>query len=225
MSRPSEIEFPPIDSADEDGLLMIGGRLSAPWLLAAYRRGIFPWPFDEAPLAPVAWWCPDPRAVIEWENFHVSRRLRTTINSNAFEVTMNRDFAGVLNGCAQPRGDGAGTWLTEPLQRAFADLHRLGHAHSVEAWREGRLVGGAFGLAIGGYFSAESMFFRRRDASKVALSHLVNHLRERGFTLLDIQVLTDHTHRMGATEISRNEFLRRLEQAVALTVAFDGTIC
>jgi len=199
---------------------MLGGQLNAAWLMAAYPRGIFPWPLDEAPHMPVAWWSPDPRAVIEFDNFHVSRRLQRTIRSGRFEVTIDRNFTGVIAGCAEPRGDGGGAWLTEPLQRAFLDLHRLGYAHSVEAWREHQLAGGVYGLSINGYFSAESMFYRERDASKVALAHLVERLRERRFELLDVQVLTDHTQRMGATEIPRHVFLQRLERALNAPARF-----
>ncbi len=215
-----EIRFPPIREADEDGLLMVGGELSAPCLLSAYRQGIFPWPMDDSDEFPLPWWCPDPRAIIELDGFHVSRRLAETIRSGKYTVTHDEAFADVIDGCAQPRGDGDVTWITPQLRRAFIELHELGHAHSVECWHAGELAGGVYGLAIGGFFAAESMFFRRRDASKVALAHLVEHLRRQGFELLDVQMWTEHTGRMGATEIAREDFLRRLERATTLTIQF-----
>lgn len=216
----SEIWFPPVTEADEDGLLMWGGELRPAWLLAAYERGIFPWPCDDDDSAPVPWWSPDPRAIIEFDEFHISRRLRATIASGKFDVTRDRDFAGVLDGCTHRREADGTSWLTPSLQRALLQLHASGHAHSVECWHGGRLAGGVYGIALGGYFSAESMFFRERDASKVALAALVGHVRERGFRLLDIQVVTDHTQSMGATEIARAEFLTRLDEALRLDVAF-----
>ena len=221
MTRSSDIQFPPVEQADEDGLLMLGGHLTTAWLLAAYRGGIFPWPLDESPATPTAWWCPDPRAVMEFDAFYISRRLGRTLRGNRFRVTFDRDFESVIRNCAQPREDGGGVWLTEPLQRAFAELHRQGFAHSVEAWRDDELVGGVYGFACGGFFSAESMFHRQRDASKVALAHLMRHLQTRGFTLVDVQVLTEHTARMGACEISRSEFLARLDQALTANVTFQ----
>lgn len=199
---------------------MLGGELSVPWLLAAYRRGIFPWPFDEDDRAPIPWWCPDPRAVIEWDDFHVSRSLARTMRSGTYQLTRDRAFANVIDACAEREDDG-GTWITPSLKSVFVELHELGYAHSVETWQQGQLVGGIYGLALGGFFSAESMFYRRRDASKVALAALVEHLQQRGFTLLDIQVWTEHTGRMGAREIPRARFLRRLKQAVTLPVTFS----
>jgi leucyl/phenylalanyl-tRNA--protein transferase len=189
--------------------------------LAGYCRGIFAWPCDDDDSAPVPWWSPDPRAIIELDDFHVSRRLRQTIASGKFAVTRDRDFAGVLNGCAHRRAEDGISWLTPSLQRAMLQLHAAGYAHSVECWLEGHLVGGVYGVALGGYFSAESMFFRERDASKVALAGLVDHLRKRGYALLDIQVATEHTLRLGATEISRRRFLQRLAAAQQLAVGWD----
>src|SRR5262249_4328220 len=157
----------------------------------AYRRGIFPWYGDDLP---VCWWSPDPRAVLELDGLHVSRRLRRTIRSGRFEVTVNRDFAGVIRGCAD-RPDG-GTWITADMIAAYEALPRLGHAHSVEVWQGGVLAGGLYGVAVGGLFAAESMFRRATDASRVALAHLVERLAARGFRLLDIQFLTEHTARL-----------------------------
>ena len=220
MGQQIDNPFPPLEQADAAGLIYVGGELSPPWLLAAYRRGIFPWPDGDAPDGAIPWWSPDPRAVIEWDNFHVPRRLRQTIRSGRFRVSIDEDFTGVVQGCAQPRRDDAGVWLTEPMQAAFIELHHLGHAHSVEVWQGDQLAGGIYGLALGGYFSAESMFHNARDASKVALARLVDHLRQRGFALLDIQILTEHTQRLGASEIPRAEFLSRLNESLAIDAAF-----
>ncbi len=210
--------FPPVEQASPEGLLALGGSLAPEWLLDAYQHGIFPWPFDED--APIAWWSPDPRAVIELDAFHVSRRLRRTLRSGRFQVTCDRDFAGVIAGCAAAPGRVGRTWITPAMVDAYTELFERGHAHSVEAWRDGRLAGGVYGVAIGGIFAAESKFYRSRDGSKVALAHLVAHLRARGYRLLDIQQLTPHTARLGAIEVPRDAYLRRLAEAVALRVSF-----
>jgi leucyl/phenylalanyl-tRNA--protein transferase len=211
--------FPPPDSADSEGLLGFGGELSPEWLLDAYRHGIFPWPITDFE-APLAWWSPDPRAIIEFERFHVSRRLRRTCRGGKFEITRDVDFAGVIRGCAMAPSRVGRTWLTPEMIEAYIRLHCLGHAHSVEVWHNHELAGGVYGVAIGGLFAAESKFYRVRDASKVALVNLVEHLRRQGFVLLDIQQLTPHTARLGATNIPRSEYLARLAVAVELPVAF-----
>jgi leucyl/phenylalanyl-tRNA---protein transferase len=200
--------------ADDMGLVAVGGDLRPERLLLAYRRGVFPW-YDEP--GPVLWWSPDPRAIFELDGLHVPRRLERTIRSGRFRVSVNLDFAGVIRGCADRE---EGTWITADMIRAYETLHRMGHAHSVEVWCEGELAGGIYGVAIGGFFAGESMFTRRRDASKVALVHLVERLRERGFQLFDIQLLTDHTRRLGAIEISRSQYLARLRETIALPVSF-----
>jgi leucyl/phenylalanyl-tRNA---protein transferase len=213
--------FPPAETVDEDGIVGFGGRLTPDWLLDAYQHGIFPWPagaFDR----PVAWWSPDPRAIIELDGLHVSRRLRRTIRGGRFTVTRDSDFISVIRGCATAPGRRGETWLNSRMIRAYIRLHELGHAHSVEAWCGDELAGGVYGVAIAGLFAAESMFHRRSDASKVALFHLVEHLRRRGYALLDIQQLTPHTARLGATEIPRIEYLRRLGEALKLPVTFPG---
>ena len=215
--------FPPVQQADEEGLLMLGGRLSPDWLIEAYRRGIFPWPiFGEA--GPMAWWSPDPRAVIELDRLHVSHRLRRTIASGRFEVTCDCDFVGVVAGCAEPRASDSGTWITPAMARAYQRLHELGCAHSVEVWCAGRLAGGIYGVALAGLFAGESMFHRAPDASKVALAHLVEHLKARGYGLLDIQQWTPHTGRMGAVEIRRREYLSRLAEALKLPATFGAKL-
>ena len=173
---------------------------------------------------PMFWWSLDPRAIIELDGLHVSRRLARTLRAGRFEVTCDRDFSGVIRGCAGGPGREGGTWITPRMIRAYRRMFALGHAHSVEAWHEGRLAGGVYGVAIGGLFAAESMFHHVRDASKVALARLVEHLRRRGYRLLDIQQLTPHTARLGATEIPRREYLARLADAVVLPVTFGDRI-
>ena len=202
------------EAANASGLVAVGGDLRPATLLDAYRHGVFPW-YDES--LPIAWWSPDPRALIPLDAFHVSRRLARTIRAGRFEIAINRDFAGVIRGCAD-RAEG--TWITPEMIVAYEHLHVLGHAHSVEAWRNGKLAGGVYGVGIGGFFSAESMFHRVSDASKVALTALVERLRARGFALLDVQMLNEHTATLGAVEIPRREYLRRLPNAVQMNVRF-----
>lgn len=214
--------FPPAEEVDPEGLVGFGGRLTPEWLLDAYQHGIFPWPVGD-PEAPIAWWSPDPRAIIELDRLHVPRRLARTIRSGRFEVGYDRDFPGVIRGCATAPGRTGQTWLTPEMIGAYIRLSKLGHAHSIEVWQDGRLAGGTYGVSIGGLFAAESMFYRVRDASKVALVHLVEHLRSRGYSLLDIQQLTPHVAQFGAVEIPRAEYLARLAKALSQPVTFgDG---
>jgi len=216
------VSFPDVRRADHDGFLMAGGELSEPWILEAYRRGIFPWPLVDENVAHLAWFSPDPRAIVELDGLHISRRLARRIRREEFRVTIDSHFAGVIAGCAAPRSDDALTWITAELAFAYTQLHRRGFAHSIEVWHNDQLAGGLYGVALGGVFSAESMFSRRRDASKVALAFLVGHLRERDFDLLDIQQITPHMSRMGATEISRHDYLRRLAIGLRKEVRFQG---
>jgi leucyl/phenylalanyl-tRNA--protein transferase len=210
--------FPPPTATTADGLLCVGGRLSPEWLLDAYRHGIFPWPMWDA--EPIAWWSPDPRAIIELDGLQISRRLRRTLRSGKFRVTSDRNFEGVIRGCATAGDRQDNTWLLPEMIAAYCRMHELGHAHSVEVWHGQQLVGGTYGIAIGGLFAAESMFHRMTDASKVAVAHLVEHLKRRGYELLDIQQWTPHTGRLGAVEIPRSEFLRRLADAVKQSATF-----
>jgi leucyl/phenylalanyl-tRNA--protein transferase len=203
------VPWVPPERADEDGFVGLGGNLNAPCLLRAYSEGVFPW-FNEG--NPILWWSPNPRAIFELDNFHVSRRLKRTILSGKYEVSFNRDFAAVIRGCAV-RAEG--TWITAAMIEAYERLQSMGHAHSVEAWHGGELAGGVYGVSIGAFFAAESMFYRQTDASKVALAALVQRLRERGFELLDTQFVTDHTRTLGAVEIPRSVYLRRLRAAIA----------
>jgi leucyl/phenylalanyl-tRNA--protein transferase len=220
LIRSRRIEFPPVETAGEDGLLMVGGELSASWMLEGYRRGIFAWPlcFDRKEV--LAWFAPDPRAILELNGLHVSRRLRRRIESAKFEVRVDTAFDDVVAACSLPRHRSDGVWITRRLAAAYHDLHAAGYAHSVEAWSEGKLAGGVFGIAVAGLFAAESMFHRETDASKVALFHLVERLRKRGFLLLDIQVWSQHTGSLGAIEIPRPEYHARLTQALASPVTF-----
>lgn len=212
--------FPPAESADEDGLIGVGGELSPEWLLDAYTHGIFPWPVGELD-EPMFWWSLDPRAILELDGPRISRRLQRTLRAGRFQVTRDQNFSGVIRGCAEGPGREGGTWITPRMIRAYTRMFELGHAHSVEVWREGQLAGGIYGLAVGGLFAAESMFHLVPDASKIALVHLVEHLRRRGYGLLDIQQLTPHTARLGAIEIPRREYLVRLAQAISSPVRFD----
>jgi leucyl/phenylalanyl-tRNA--protein transferase len=200
--------------ADADGLVAVGGDLSPARLLEAYRRGIFPW-FDED--GPYLWWSPDPRCILELNGLHVSRRLARTLRSGRFTVTFDRAFGEVICGCAdRPEG----TWISADMIEAYTQMHRLGFAHSVEAWRGEVLAGGVYGMALGGLFAGESMFARQRDASKVALVHLVERLRGRGFGVFDLQCINDHTERLGAVEIPRRRYLARLRRALQADVTF-----
>lgn len=191
------------------GLVAVGGDLSVPRLLLAYRSGIFPWSDD-----PLTWWSPDPRAIFELDRFHLPRSLARTLRSGRFHTTVNRAFRAVIAGCAAPAPGRAETWISPAFIEAYTALHAAGHAHSVECWQGETLVGGVYGVAVGGLFAGESMFHRVSDASKVALVALVARLRERGFALFDIQMLTPVTRQLGAVEIPRAEYLRRLAAAV-----------
>jgi leucyl/phenylalanyl-tRNA---protein transferase len=205
------------ERADENGLVAVGGDLEPETMLLAYRRGIFPW-FGLG--QPVCWWSPDPRAIIELDGLHVPRRLQRTRNSGKFTTTVNAAFDAVVAGCADRPPEE--TWITPEMVAAYRRLRERGHCHSVEAWLGGELAGGVFGVTVGGLFAGESMFHRRTDGSKVALCALVDRLRERGFLLFDVQFRTEHTTRMGAVEIPRSEYLRRLAAAVRTDVRFDG---
>ncbi|OGW62953.1 MAG: leucyl/phenylalanyl-tRNA--protein transferase [Nitrospirae bacterium RBG_16_64_22] len=186
----------------------------APDLLeAAYRRGLFPMAEEDGR---IAWYSPDPRGVFDLDRFHVPRRLERVIRSGRFEIGIDADFEAVIRACAGREE----TWLNEEMIAAYADMHRKGLAHSVEARREGRLAGGLYGVALGGAFMGESMFHVETDASKVCLAHLVERLRERGFVLLDTQFLTPHLARFGARWIPRSEYLRRLTHALTLDRRF-----
>ena len=205
------------------GLVAIGGDLLPESLIDAYSRGVFPWFNSDA--EPILWWSPEPRAVVPlvdsnakpWQGsatggLHVSRRLQRRLRAGHFEVTADRDFAAVIQGCAAPRKEGDGTWITPAMQRAYTTLHELGLAHSVEVWQEGELVGGVYGVSLGRMFFAESMFSARPDASKAGLARLAEHLVTRGFELLDCQIMNRHLESLGATPMPRDEFLARVRR-------------
>lgn len=204
--------FPPSSEAldDPNGLLAAGGVLDTATLLAAYRRGIFPW--YESP-QPVLWWTPDPRSVLFLEELHLSRSLRRSLRREHFYLSADQAFAQVVVACAAPRADQAGTWIGSQMLRAYTALHRAGWAHSVEVRGEdGALLGGLYGVAIGGAFFGESMFSRASDASKVALVALQHILRQRGFRFIDCQVESEHLNSLGARNLSRVDFENLLEQ-------------
>jgi leucyl/phenylalanyl-tRNA--protein transferase len=205
--------FPDPNLANPDGLVAVGGDLEVERLLAAYRNGLFPWTVD-----PISWWSPDPRGIIELDEVHVSRSLARVVKRGDFKVTRDEAFREVITACAeQRRGE---SWITEKFIEAYTRLHEQGHAHSVECWLNEKLVGGIYGVAVGGLFSGESMFHKEDNASKVALYHLVEHLKLRGYALFDIQMVTGATKPLGAIEISRNEYLRRLSHAVTKECLF-----
>ncbi|MEK6244465.1 MAG: leucyl/phenylalanyl-tRNA--protein transferase [Pseudomonadota bacterium] len=205
--------FPPVEAAlrDPNGLLCAGADLSAERLLAAYRRGIFPWYSGDEP---ILWWSPDPRMVLYCEELKVSRSLAKSMRNRGYRVTVDGCFEEILSGCSAARKDRAGTWLGKEMRKAYLALHRAGHAHSFETWQADKLVGGLYGVAIGRAFFGESMFSRATDASKVALVRLAETLRERGTPLIDCQQRTPLLASLGAREIPRRQFLRRLAALV-----------
>ena len=207
--------FPDPRQADADGLVAVGGDLSATRLLLAYRSGLFPWT-----VRPITWWSPDPRGIFELDGFHVPHSLAKVLRHGRFEITADRAFDEVIAGCAASAPGRRSTWITREFIAAYTELHRQGHAHSLECWREGRLAGGVYGVAVGGLFAGESMFHHVTDASKVALYHLVAHLRARGFQLFDVQMVTPITSRLGAVTIEREDYLRRLEAALTVEAKF-----
>jgi len=214
VSAPS---FPPVDSATPEGLLAVGGDLSSERLLAAYQHGIFPW---YNPGQPILWWSPDPRAVLYPEKLKISRSLRKTLKRGQLRVTFDSCFRDVMLACAAPREQfpGGGTWITDAMVEAYTRLHAMGYAHSIETWHENRLVGGLYGVALGGVFFGESMFARETDASKVALVVLVSKLRAWGFVLIDCQIPSAHLTSLGAEEIPRDAFLTELGLALKRSV-------
>ena len=213
--RPDSLSFPNLQTANREGLLALGGDLSVPRLLLAYRSGIFPWT-DE----PLTWWSPDPRAIFELERFHPPERLKSKLRNHPFTLTFDHAFASVIHACADPAPGRESTWISPRFIDAYIELHRAGHAHSVEVWQEGQLVGGVYGVAIAGFFAGESMFHRVSDASKIALCHLMEHLRAHKFELFDTQVLSPLTARLGAIEIRRRDYLERLASALRKPARF-----
>ena len=234
----SRLVFPDPRGTDSEGLVAIGGDLSIARLLLAYGSGIFPWTDN-----PITWWSPDPRAIFELDRnetaipphptlslgeratkcspgIHVSKSLARTIRKGAFRTTTDKAFRQVMEGCAAPAAGRGETWISSKFLQAYTRLHEQGHAHSLECWQNDNIVGGIYGVSIGGFFAGESMFHRVADASKVALFHLIEHLRQRGFMLFDIQVLTPITSKLGGITISRDQYLKRLGKAVQKKCSF-----
>ncbi len=211
---PKNLRFPPVHLASPDGLLAIGGDLRNERLLQAYRQGIFPW-YNSG--QPILWWSPDPRTVLFPHKLRISRSLRKTLRKQNFRITLDTDFKEVIQACAGPRraNPNGGTWITDEMLQAYCRLHEAGYAHSVETWLEEKLVGGLYGVALGGAFFGESMFSRVNDASKAAFVYLVRQLEAWSYTIIDCQLRTAHLLSLGAEEIPRKEFLVYLEQALA----------
>ena len=211
--RVDDVRFPPVELATPEGLLAVGGDLRVERLLEAYRHGIFPWYNDDQP---ILWWSPDPRAVLFPDKLHVSRSLDRTIRRGRFRVTLDTCFRDVMTHCAGPRPQypEGGTWITSAMLEAYSALHELGYAHSVETWKEGQLVGGLYGVALGGIFFGESMFTHVPDASKVALVSLVRQLQAWKFRIFDCQQPSRHVKTLGAEDIPRREFLNHLADAL-----------
>jgi leucyl/phenylalanyl-tRNA--protein transferase len=210
---PPDIGFPPTRLAETEpnGLLAVGGDLSTTRLLNAYRRGIFPWYNEDQP---ILWWTPAPRMVLYPDEFHVSRSLRRSMRQRDYSVGVNQAFAAVVEACAGPRAGANGTWLLPPMRAAYRALHAAGHAHSIEVWHQGELVGGLYGVAVGQVFFGESMFSRRDDTSKMALAFLAQLAAGQPYRVVDCQVYNPHLASLGAREISREAFEAILAEAV-----------
>ncbi len=200
-----DAQFPPVEQAEQepDGLLAVGGDLSVPRLLNAYKSGIFPW-YNEG--QPILWWSPDPRTILYPGRLRVSRSLHKRIRACGYTLTIDQAFQQVIAACAEPRKQQAETWISPEMQRAYVDLFRHNHSHSIEVWDENDLVGGLYGVAIGCVFFGESMFSRRNDASKIALAFLTKRLIAWGYKLIDCQIYSEHLSSMGAQEIQRVDF-------------------
>ena len=206
----NQLIFPPVHLAEPDGLLAIGGDLSTERLLLAYRNGIFPW-YEEDD---ILWWCPDPRFVLFPAEINISKSMRTLLKQNAFEFTINKAFKEVINNCKTiSRNDQGGTWITDDVKSAYISLHEAGYAHSAEAWLNGQLVGGLYGVRLGKKFFGESMFSKVSNASKYAFIKYVQQLTQEGVTLIDCQVYTSHLESLGARMIGRGEFIKLLRES------------
>jgi leucyl/phenylalanyl-tRNA--protein transferase len=202
--------FPEPDAGDEHGLVGVGADLAPATLVGAYRRGVFPWPHESIEAVP--WFSPPRRAVIPLDRLHISRSLARALRRSGYETTVDEAFEAVVEGCREPRAHESGTWISDDLAAAYSLLHHLGHAHSLEVWEADRLVGGIYGVLVGGIFCGESMFHRETDASKVALADLVSRLVEAGAGLLEVQHQTPHLQSLGAIEIERPLYLGLLQE-------------
>lgn len=214
-----QLVFPDPREAGDDGLLCVGGDLEVETLITAYSLGIFPWPQEGLPLL---WFSPLERGVLDFADVHWPRRLLRVVRNGGFEVTFNRAFAEVIRECALvPRSHEKGTWILPEMQAAYLRFHQAGYAHSVECWREGRLVGGLYGVYVGGVFSGESMFYRESDASKVCLHALVTRLSDAGLRWMDTQMVTPILETFGGKYIARHDYLQRVADAKASVVRLD----
>ena len=203
--------FPDPTSADENGLLAVGGDLEPESLLQAYRLGIFPWPM---PGLPLLWFCPEERAILRMEKFHIPRSLQQVLKKMPYRVTIDHAFEKVIQGCAKvPRREGNMTWITSEMIHAYSEFHKLGFAHSFEVWENEHLVGGLYGVSVDGVFSGESMFRLQPNASKIAIVHLVEFLKSRDVKWMDIQVMSPHMHALGAENVTRQDFLKLLAES------------
>jgi leucyl/phenylalanyl-tRNA---protein transferase len=205
-----DITFPPVNLADRSGILAVGGDLSSGRLIEAYRHGIFPWYSDGDP---IIWWSPDPRFVLFPEELYVSKTMRQVFRRNIFRITCDADFAAVIQGCRDPRKKEQGTWITDEMMEAYQRLHKEGIAHSVEAWQDGKLAGGLYGISLGRCFFGESMFARASNASKAAFITLVRRLQELGYVIIDCQVHTAHLESLGARYVPRDKYIEIIEGA------------
>jgi leucyl/phenylalanyl-tRNA--protein transferase len=203
--------------ADENGLVAVGGSLDPDLLLVAYRSGVFPWSSDPV----ISWWSPDPRAVFELDGWKAHRSVRQAVRQGGWTFTVDKSFEQVMRACAEPAPGRESTWIGDDFVRSYVKLHERGYAHSLEVWEGEQLIGGLYGVTLGGFFGGESMFNRRTDASKAAVMHLVERLRASGFTLCDAQVPTPHLARMGAVDIPRTVYLERLAKALEVEATFS----
>ena len=201
-----------MDSHDDSGLVATGGSLDPDTLITAYRAGIFPWSSDPV----ISWWSPDPRAIFDLDGWRPHRSTARSVRRAGWRFTVDGDFAGVMRACAAPSSDRPSTWITPDFERSYRELNRRGLAHSIEVWDENEMVGGLYGVTLGGFFGGESMFHRATDASKAAVGFLIERLRAGGFVLCDAQVPTPHLARLGAIEIPRADYLARLRRALAV---------
>lgn len=204
-----KIEFPSADLADADGLLAWGGNLEPETLVEAYSSGIYPWT-----VKPITWWSPDPRAIFEIDKFRLTRKMERLYRSGRFKFSIDEDFSGVIRGCAAPGPGRSETWISKEFIAAYEKLNKLGIAHSAEVWLNDELAGGLYGVALGGFFAGESMFYRVSNASNLCLRFFMEYLHSQGYVLFDSQVSTPHTERLGVIEISRAEYLTRLKKAL-----------
>jgi leucyl/phenylalanyl-tRNA--protein transferase len=200
--------FPPVETADEDGFLCWGGNLEIETLRLAYHSGIFPWPDENAPLY---WFAPPRRTLLFLDELHLGSRLRRYLKNSPFEIRVDTQFEATMRGCAGLRSDGEGTWITPAMLKAYTRLHQAGDAHSIEAWRDGELVGGLYGVSFGTYFCGESMFTKVDNASKAALIWLTDHMKRRGAKWIDCQMMTPHFEAFGAREVERSDFMALLQ--------------